>query len=63
VGFDIDGDGLPDTVPTGDGSDHPVELTENALRTELRRPWRDSYTMGTEDYRRDGEHVTYENAD
>lgn len=63
VGFDIDGDGEPDTVPTGDGSDHPVELTENALRTELRRPWRDSYTMGTEDHRRDGEHVTYENAD
>ncbi len=63
VGFDVDGDGAPDTAPTEDGTEHPSEFTENALRNELRRPRRDSYTMGTQDGRRNGEHVTYENAD
>ena len=63
VGLDVDGDGVPDTAPTEDGTEHPSELTENALRLELRRPRRDSYTMGTQDGRRNGEHVTYENAD
>lgn len=62
-GLDTDGDGRPDTVEADDGTDHPTELTENALRLELRRPLRDSYTMGTQDGRANGEHVTYENAD
>ena len=62
-GLDVDGDGVPDTAPTEDGTEHPSEFTENALRLELRRPIRDSYTMGTKDGRHNGEHVTYENAD
>jgi Ca2+-binding RTX toxin-like protein len=63
MGLDVDGDGRPDTVESGDGTAHPTEFTENALRLELRRPLRDSYTMGTQDGRQPGEHVTYENAD
>jgi NleD-like pathogen effector protein (putative zinc metallopeptidase)/hemolysin type calcium-binding protein len=63
VGLDVDGNGDPDTIETGDGTEHPDYFTENALRRELRRPWRDSYTMGTQDGRQNGEHVTYENAD
>jgi hypothetical protein len=62
VGFDTDGDGDPDTIDSDDGADHPDAFTENALRAELRKPRRDSYTMGTQDGRRNGEHVTYENA-
>jgi len=62
VGFDTDGNGDPDTVKTDDGTVHPDALTENALRQELRRPWRDSYTMGTQNGRQPGEHITYENA-
>jgi Effector protein/RTX calcium-binding nonapeptide repeat (4 copies) len=61
-GLDTDGDGDPDTIDTDDGTDHPDAFTENALRAELRKPRRDSYTMGTQDGRRNGEHVTYENA-
>ncbi len=63
VGLDVNGDGVPDTADTEDGTEHPSEFTENALRNELRRPRRDSYTMGTQDGRHNGEHVTYENAD
>ena len=62
VGFDTDGNGDPDTIDTDDGTDHPDAFTENALRAELRKPRRDSYTMGTQDGRRNGEHITYENA-
>jgi Effector protein/RTX calcium-binding nonapeptide repeat (4 copies) len=66
VGFDLDGSGDPDTVEAADGTVHPDYFTENALRQELRRPWRDSYalgSMGTQDRRREGEYVTYENTD
>lgn len=59
VGLDLDGDDDFDTVGAGDGTDHPVELTENALRRELGLPERDSYTMGTEADRAPGEHVEY----
>lgn len=63
MGIDTDRDGDIDTIDTEDGEDHPTYFTENALRDELRRPRRDSYTMGTQDQRQNGEHVTYENAD
>ena len=63
MGLDVDGDGEPDTVDSRDGTEHPVAFTENALRRELRRPMRDSYTMGTEAERFPDENVTYENAD
>ncbi|MDQ3485379.1 MAG: M91 family zinc metallopeptidase, partial [Actinomycetota bacterium] len=45
VGVDIDGDGGYDTLETGDGSEHPGEFTENALRNDLGWDNRESYTV------------------
>ena len=61
VGLDTDGNGDPDTIETDDGTAHPDAFTENALRDELRKPRRDSYTMGTQP-RPNRERITYENA-
>ncbi len=63
VGLDLDGDGDPDTVNTDDGQHHPPVFTENALRDELRRPERDSYTRGTSDARAPGHRIRYEETD
>lgn len=49
VGFDLDGDGSIDTQTSGDGSHHPEGLTENALRDDLGRPRRPSYTIPPDD--------------
>lgn len=45
VGMDLDGDGDIDTFETGDGSEHPTALTENALRDDLGLDPRPSYTI------------------
>ncbi|UPK74290.1 M91 family zinc metallopeptidase [Nocardioidaceae bacterium SCSIO 66511] len=45
VGIDTDGDGEYDTLLTGDGSEHPGALTENALREDLGWDNRESYTV------------------
>ncbi|MGH3357983.1 MAG: M91 family zinc metallopeptidase, partial [Nocardioidaceae bacterium] len=45
VGVDLDGDGDYDPLDTGDGSGHPGELTENALRDDLGWDNRESYTI------------------
>lgn len=45
VGMDLDGDGDIDTYESGDGSEHPVALTENALRDDLGVRRRPSYTL------------------
>jgi hypothetical protein len=44
VGFDADGDGDYDPLPTGGGRDHPGALTENALRDDLGWDNREGYT-------------------
>ncbi|CAN5530406.1 hypothetical protein BH24ACT4_BH24ACT4_10450 [soil metagenome] len=59
VGLDLDGDGDGDIVGAGNGTTHPVELTENALRRELGLPERASYAFGTSADRQPGEHVEY----
>lgn len=59
VGLDIDGDGAIDTVETDGGDEHPAELTENALRSDLGWPDRPSYTQIPDP----GEHVEFEGTD
>ncbi|MGI8940096.1 MAG: M91 family zinc metallopeptidase [Iamia sp.] len=59
VGLDLDGDGDFDTVGAGNGTTHPVELTENALRRELGLPERDSYEFGADADRDAGDSVEY----
>jgi len=45
VGMDLDGDGDIDTYPSRGGRDHPVALTENALRDDIGVDPRPSYTI------------------